>query len=652
MQLRVLESRSSPAWRIDRSLATLHSERAFWIVATLSTAATIGILAVPTRHVGPAILLLATAQAIALVLGCRRSPDRHRFTWGAYFLGILLLGPTGYGVSRVETATALAYWRPLTVAVTMGSLGCFAAGASCFRVFLSVPSTARATKVGLAGFTLVSVGTQWMALGEQPRGMLLVVTSVGCAVGSMALIAVFCFLARELTLLGRRSDLALIGAGAIFGLGAAANLLHSVQPISVAPLFAPTLLATGLIAAVASRRDMDRVGRPLRQLTERQPTMVSVIVLLVALAADGAVVGLIRSNRALTMTGAVIAAALATQVVIIAWLAGLVWSRAHFRHVGEGHRLRRELRLAVARDELVAHFQPILRGYDLVVAGYETLARWNHPRLGPISAQRFIPMAETEGFLASIDHLMIRRAAESLSALLDSAGVDEPFVTVNVDPCQMQAAGFAQGVLDDLIVRGLCPEGLVIELTETAAITDWDGLRTNVELFQAAGIGFAIDDFGSGHANFSLLIDLDPDLVKLDQGLITLAMTSARGTSVVRNALLAARSSGARVVAEGVSDESWIPRLQDMGFDFLQGYVLGMASPVSECIAAGDLSGSDPSLAVPLRLQPSSPAMGRRQSTRSSRGNDQRHDLERISARGEGTRHRRGVPKRHPRRAR
>jgi diguanylate cyclase len=262
------------------------------------------------------------------------------------------------------------------------------------------------------------------------------------------------------------------------------------------------------------------------------------------------------------------------------WLSGVLYALLGRLGRVRDRRLRGELRSAVSRDELAAHFQPIIRTSDRAVAGYETLARWDHPRLGLITAHRFIGIAASEGFLAGIDHMMIRMAAEALPALFATTDVEAPFLTVNVEPKRMQQAGFAARILDDLRVRNLDPRGLIIEMTETSAVEDWDELHRNVQLFQASGIGLAIDDFGAGHSNFGLLVELAPNLVKLDQSLIEAALSSPLGRSVVRNAVFAARSCGAQIVAEGVSDADWCMPLAELGFDHLQGYAFGRAGTV------------------------------------------------------------------------
>ncbi len=530
---------------------------------------------------------LFTLQALVLAAGLRRHPLRDRITWFAFLAGVCLLVAKSYSYGRWHVAVGsipqsssdVRKWNALMVAATLANLACFIWGAAKgFRPLLHVPATARAIRVGLVGFAVVEAVTQWSWLGDRPTGRTADVLAMVCGVGASALIAAFALSAVTLRRLGRYADLTLVGAAGVFGVGQTVALVASAGVLPTpGRVFVHTLMATGLVALSALMPGMARVGNPLSEFTDRPLTNVSPVVLLTITVADAALAGLAKGPWATSRVVFVMSVVVAIQTVVIVWfsslLLGILGKLGHFR----SRRLRKELRGAVARCELEAHFQPIVRTSDMVVAGYETLARWQHPRLGLVTAHRFISIAASEGFLASIDHMMVRMAAEALPALFATTPVDHPFLTVNIEPKRMQQAGFANRILTDLAERRLDPKGLIIELTETAAIDDWTELRFNVELFQQAGIGLAIDDFGAGHSNFGLLVELDPDFVKLDQSLIEAALRSARGRAVVRNAVQAARSCGARIVAEGVCDADWAAPLKDLGFDHLQGYAFGKA---------------------------------------------------------------------------
>jgi EAL domain-containing protein (putative c-di-GMP-specific phosphodiesterase class I) len=419
-------------------------------------------------------------------------------------------------------------------------LVCFGwAGTRGFRPLLHVPATARPVKVGLVGFVLVSVSAQWTFLGERPTGRTWEAAAVACSFGTAALVAAIAMLTNDLRQLGRHAELMIVGAAGVYGFGQAIELFGSSRVVPTSHVFAHTLIATSLLAVASLRQDMARVGQPLVQLSDRPLTNVSPAVLLAISIADAALVGVARGPWGVSRLVFVMAVVVAIQLVVIVWLSGMLLGMLGRLGKFRNRKLKQELRGAVARGELEAHFQPIISVTDHAVVGYETLARWPHNRLGMLTAARFISLASSEGFLASIDSMMIRCAAEALPALFATTSGRTPFLTVNVEPRRMQEPGFAARTLADLASVKLDPHGLIIELTETSAVDNWEELRANVALFKAAGIGLAIDDFGAGHSNFGLLVELDPDLVKLDQSLIVAALNSDRGRSVVRNAVAA-----------------------------------------------------------------------------------------------------------------
>jgi EAL domain-containing protein (putative c-di-GMP-specific phosphodiesterase class I) len=562
-----------------------------WIVMAFFVISAPVVLVLPLHivaYVAPAIF---ATQVVALAVGQARQPKRDRITWNALLCGIAFLVLKSYAYSRWQmaentipsVAADIRLWNSVTVGTTLANLVCFIwAGAKGFRPLLHVPATSASVRVGLAGFALVEGVAQWTWLGARPAGWASTALAVVSGIGAAALTAAFAALMLTLLRLRRCSDLMIAGAAMVFGVGQVLTLVGSERFNPTAGrAFVHILLATGLLAAAAFLPGMHQVGRPLAEFTDRPLNNISPLVLLTLCVADAVLAGLQKGPWGVSRVLFVMAVVVAVQTVIIVWLSGTLLGLHNWVDRFRNRRLRSELRGAVGRNELQAHFQPIIRTTDMTVAGYETLARWQHPRLGLVTANRFISIAAAEGFLAAIDHMMIRLAAEALPALLATTRAERPFLTVNVEPKRMQQVGFADRVLGDLRNRSLDPRGLIIELTETAAIDDWDQLRVNVGLFQQAGIGLAIDDFGAGHSNFGLLVELDPTLVKLDQTLVEAALNSTRGQVIVRNAVQAARSCGAHIVAEGVSDADWAQPLTDLGFDHLQGYAFGRACSAS-----------------------------------------------------------------------
>lgn len=559
-----------------------------WLVGVALVGVASVMLWLPVAVGGIAAPILLAVQALVITVGMHRHADRTMTIWRAFRRGTVLQIPGTFAFIRSRIDPGVGWWPAINVVLTLGSLLFFGwAAASAFRVFFSVPSTVRAARLGLAGFALSLAATEWVILGNRPDGKPFIALGLACGLGAVALVVALALSVAPLRFHHRDAEVMLLAAAVIFGVGKVSLFFSHDRLVPTAQLFVPTLMATGLVAAAALHPAMARVGESLTEFSDRPLTIVSPLVSLVLFVIDAAVLGLAQGPWPVSLLAKVMTVVVALQLILIVWLSGSVWTGVTARWSGPNRRLRRQLRTAVSRGELRAHFQPILRAGDLAVAGYETLARWPHPSLGMISAHNFISVASNEGFLASIDHMMIRYAVEALPTLLATSAVDHPFVTVNVEPTRMQESGFADRVLTTLRDLNLDPDGLIIELTETAAVTDWDEIMRNVTVFQDAGIGLAIDDFGAGHANFGLLVSLDPDLVKLDRTLVEAAMTSARGRAVVRMVADAARSAGARVVAEGISDYAWGAELHDLGFDLLQGYAFGRPQALDSILSTG-----------------------------------------------------------------
>ncbi len=524
---------------------------------------------------------LFAAQAIAMGVALRRRPEHDRGTWRAWQCGVALLIINSLALPRYRMGQHRAIWGALTVTALIVEMACFTAGAArSFRPFLNTPAATRSVKVGLLGFVLSTLAIQWHLLGERPTGWVGGLIMFIAALGGALILAAVGSAVTLLPTYGRVGEAGIAVAGAVYGVGQAVALLRGGPVIPTASLFIHSCLATGILTAVAFRPEMDLVGRPLVEFTDTSPTALPPVLLIVLVMVDGALAGLALGPWSVSRVVFVLALAVAVQTVAIVWLSRTLLGFLQRLGLLKDRRLRHELRTALNHGLLEAHFQPIVRSADLQVVGYETLVRWTHPRLGLLPAQHFIALAESEGLLSSIDHLMLRRAVEALPVLRATSPLDTFFLTVNVDPVRMQEGGFATRVLADFQRRGLDPTGLIVELTETAAIRDWDELRINVAVFKDAQVGLAVDDFGSGRANFGLLVQLEPNIVKIDQTLVEAAFPSVRGRLVVRNAVAAARSAGAHIIAEGVSDDAWVPTLREMGFDSLQGYVFGKAQAV------------------------------------------------------------------------
>ncbi|MBA3339465.1 MAG: bifunctional diguanylate cyclase/phosphodiesterase [Geodermatophilaceae bacterium] len=222
-------------------------------------------------------------------------------------------------------------------------------------------------------------------------------------------------------------------------------------------------------------------------------------------------------------------------------------------------------------------FQPIVGAGRGEIAAVELLTRWAHPRLGTITPDEFIPLAERIGLITPLTRRVLRTAIQRCQAWLDEGVVIS--MAVNISPVTLAEPGFVDGVAMLLRERSFPPELLTFEITEGALISDGLALPVLNRLHDL-GVGLSIDDFGTGYSSLSRLRQLPIDEVKIDKSFV-LAMSTDPGTNTIARSIIdLAHELGLRVVAEGVEDELTRTLLANMNCDFLQGYLV--SRPLTE----------------------------------------------------------------------
>jgi EAL domain-containing protein (putative c-di-GMP-specific phosphodiesterase class I) len=234
------------------------------------------------------------------------------------------------------------------------------------------------------------------------------------------------------------------------------------------------------------------------------------------------------------------------------------------------------LRRALREDLFAVHYQPIVSLADGRPAHYEALVRLaDEGSSGPLIAPgRFLPAAERYGLIRDIDRLVLARVA----ALLGSRD-DGPRVAINLSALSVTDPAMLAHVERCLHSRGADPSRLVIEITETAAISDMERARAFCEGVGALGCEVALDDFGAGYGSFHYLTQLPFDYLKID-GSFVRGLTASRNDQLVVRALVAlARGMGVRTIAEYVTDRPTLTLLRRYGVDYAQGFELGRPHP-------------------------------------------------------------------------
>lgn len=233
--------------------------------------------------------------------------------------------------------------------------------------------------------------------------------------------------------------------------------------------------------------------------------------------------------------------------------------------------LESDLKRAVENDELFLVFQPLVNTHSYKLAGAEALVRWRHPERGLIEPNTFIPIAEHTGLIVPIGEQVLRLACRQAAAWR-RMGMRVP-ISVNLSAIQLQDQNLPKAVAALVEAADLTPDALMLELTESAIVRDFDAVARNMQQLAAAGIRFALDDFGIEHSALSHLSDLPFDSLKIDRSFVS-RMTEDRAHAALFQAIISMiHSLGMTAIAEGVELPSQLIYLQAYGCDMIQGYL-------------------------------------------------------------------------------
>lgn len=240
---------------------------------------------------------------------------------------------------------------------------------------------------------------------------------------------------------------------------------------------------------------------------------------------------------------------------------------------------------AIEQEQLTNSYQPIHDARSGAIAGVEALVRWNHPQKGGISPAEFIPLSEQAGLIGKLGRAVMERALDDFlrwreQGLFHSAH----FITINVSPLQLLEPGYSEGLEQATRLRGLEPENIVVEITETAMMQSEQVSLKVLEQLNHRGFRVAIDDFGSGYSSLNYLHKLPVRILKIDRLLVE-QLDSKSHAPLIRPILDIARSLGLKVIAEGVETREQRDQLALMGADLLQGFHLSKPMPSADLVA-------------------------------------------------------------------
>jgi diguanylate cyclase (GGDEF)-like protein len=240
-----------------------------------------------------------------------------------------------------------------------------------------------------------------------------------------------------------------------------------------------------------------------------------------------------------------------------------------------------ELRHAIDDGQLVLHYQPQTTLADGRVRAVEALVRWQHPTHGLLFPDKFLPLAERTDLIDKLTDWVLRTALTEVLEI-DSASAAELCVAVNVSARSIGRPGFARDVIDTLGAVDMPAARLIVEVTETALLTDPVSAVQVLGELAAVGVKISLDDFGAGQTSLGYLSALSLHELKIDKGFILDMLENPAHSAIVRSIIDLGHNLQLRVVGEGVETDEVLTRLDEAGCDVVQGFLLARPEPVAQ----------------------------------------------------------------------
>ncbi len=265
--------------------------------------------------------------------------------------------------------------------------------------------------------------------------------------------------------------------------------------------------------------------------------------------------------------------------------------------VKETLQLESDLRRAIDRNELIVHYQPIHSLADGGVLGFEALARWEHPELGVLFPNKFIPLAEEIGLIDMLGEHILRLSCTQMRALREKLPRSLEFMlNVNLSCKQFEQPELVGDIKQILDETDFPPDKLKLEITESVFFEHREKAVKMLHELCALGIEINIDDFGTGYSNLSYLMQLPISTLKIDRSFIAPIRQEGDGAEILQTILMLAQNLGMKVIAEGVETEFQVEQLKRFNCEVAQGFFFSkpMKFEDLEAFLAGEVPANIP----------------------------------------------------------
>lgn len=237
---------------------------------------------------------------------------------------------------------------------------------------------------------------------------------------------------------------------------------------------------------------------------------------------------------------------------------------------------------ALIDGSIQVYYQPVIRSMTGELASFEALVRWQDKRYGMISPGEFIPVLEDNGLSYKVDRFVVNHVAAMLREKIDQGKRVVP-VSVNISQTDFEMMDPVE-VLVNATDEKVVPRGMVVvEITETALMSDDGIIKNAIDRFHAAGFDVWMDDFGSGYSSLNVLKDYNFDEIKID--MIFMRNFDEKSKTIVKAAVKMAKSLGIHTLAEGVENKEQVHFLREIGCEKMQGYLFGKPMPLEEAVS-------------------------------------------------------------------
>jgi diguanylate cyclase (GGDEF)-like protein/PAS domain S-box-containing protein len=248
-------------------------------------------------------------------------------------------------------------------------------------------------------------------------------------------------------------------------------------------------------------------------------------------------------------------------------------------------------------------YQPVVDLATRQVRGVEALLRWQHPELGNVPPDEFIPMAEHGGSIQRLGWWVLESVCRQVTAWSRQAPGHRLAVGVNVSIRQLDEPDFAVRVLDLIDEHGLERDQIILEITEQSLARDFENAVEVVAQLRAGGVSVAVDDYGTGYSSLQYLDRFAADVVKIDRSFVSNLVANEHTQKIVSSVLDMARALDLQSIAEGIETPEQLDVVRRLGCELGQGYLFSRpvaAEAICELLGAGPLAVPEPAASVPV----------------------------------------------------